>query len=771
MRVFKLLLIVVFSMCFCITANAYDLVVIFNSVELHTKIAGMNNVSAVTPQAKILSRGEENKNDTTYIFRGLPRDVEAMIAVVNPDNSSWTQAIVTLKDTIKIDVPLDFVPQIVNLGEVEVKADNSYITNKKAVFLPSKRDRRISSSGSSLIGHMAIPTLDVSPIDEKVTTVGGDEVSMYIDYAKASQASVENLNTNDVLRVEVYDYPDDPRFNGDRHVVNFVLVKYEYGGYTRLDGNERFILNSGKYSVYSKMSYKDMTYEVGVGDTYTNNKHTYTNSYSSFKFQDETVEYSSINDRSKNKSNDINGFLKAAYQTKKTMIDNTVGVRSNRVPGNLLEMTENFSTGNYNSGKSMSERRSNSTGVSLVGNYFFILPYDLSLMVGLTAAYSKIKSFYEYNSSGNSIINDNIDNAWNAFLPVNLTKNLGPHSFTIRLIGETMGNNMSYGGEIPANEKYRFYSGGVGVEPSFNFGSFFMRPNISLFYTSESIGGYMEKRWMPKYYLPMTYTFGNKMRIDFSSQFYFISVGASNMAPNLQSQNQIMGIKGNPNLKTTMVQSNDLSFYWKVSRCFSVVPLVQYYHSSRDINYQYEPMKINGREVMIRGIINNGVSNNWTFKLPVSFNTPNRNLTMKATPQLNLVNQNGIMGIEKNYMRFNAQFTYSFSNFYINGSYQTRAYNFSRSQHTYNKGYFTAGGGWSNGKLKVTASALCPFATYKRGYSDIITSDYISHIDNYSPAFHTTISLTASYTFSYGKKVSRGNEAQAPGGAQSGLLN
>ena len=753
-----------------IPANAKDIVVIFNSVELHTKITDMKNVSVVTPQLKVLARGVENKNDTTYVFKNLPKDIETLIAVVNPDNSSWTQIIETSKDTIKVDVPLDFVPQIVNLGEVEVKADNSYLTDKKAVFLPSKRDRRISSSGASLINNMAIPTLDVSLIDDKVTTVSGEEVSMYIDYAKASQTSVENLNTNDVVRVEVYDYPDDPRFNGDRHVVNFVLVKYEYGGYTRLDGNERFILNSGRYSVYSKMSYKDMTYEAGVGDSYRNNKHIYTNRYSTFKFQDETVDYSSVNDRNMDKSNSIDGFFKAAYRTKETMIDNTVGVNYNRVPGNITEMTETFSTGNYKSGKSMSESRSTSTGVSLEGYYFFELSPDWYLNIIPSAAYSKFNSYYEYKSSGNSIINDNIDDAWNAFLPVSLTRQFGSHSLTIGLSGESNGNNMNYGGEIPAIEKYRLYSGGIRVEPSLNFGNFYIRPNLSLYYTTESIGGYTVKNWMPKYFIPMGYTFSNKMRIDFDTQLYYITPGASNMAPNLQLQNQIMGIKGNPDLKTSKIISNDLSFFWRISRCFSIVPVVQYYHSSRDVNFKYEPMNINGRDVMIRGIINNGISNNWTFRLPVSFNTLNRNLTMKATPQLFVVNQNGIMGIEKTYMRFNAQFTYSFSKFYINGSYQTRSYNFSSFQHTYNKGYFTVGGGWSNGKLKVTASALCPFATYKRGYSDIVTSNYISHIDNYTPVFHSTISLTASYTFSYGKKISRGNEAQAPGGAQSGLL-
>ena len=770
MRVNKLLLSFVFSIFFCIAANANDLVVIFNSVELHTKVTGMKNVMVITPQMKVLARGEENKNDTTYIFKGLPSGGDAMIAVVNPDNSSWTQIIETSKDTIKVDVPLDFVPQIVNLGEVEVKADNSYLTDKKAVFLPSKRDRRISSSGIDLIFNMAIPTLEVSPLNETVTTVSGDEVSMYIDYAKASQIAVENLNTNDVLRVEVYDNPSDPRFKGDRHVVNFVLVKYEYGGYTRVEGNQRFILNQGRYGVYSRMAYKDMIYEAGIHDTYKNNSHGYTNHYSIYNFQDKSVDYNSIVDRSKNKNNLLSGVFKAAYRTKRIMVDNTVSITSDRIPGNITEMTENFSSDNYKSGKSMSETRLTSTGINFNGSYFFDLKSSWSLMITPMVSYSKFNRYYEYSSSRNSVINDNEDHAWNAFVPVNFTKQFGAQSLMFGLSGESNGNNMTYGGDIPAIEKYRLSSGGVRLEPSFSFGSFYMRPGMSLYYQNESIGGYSNNRFMLQYYIPMKYTFNNKMNVEFSTQFYNMSPGASNMAPNLQLQNQIMALQGNPDLRTQQFYANDISFFWRISRCFSIAPYVQYTHTLRDYNVEYEPMEINGRDFMIRRIINEGVSNNWSFRLPVSFNTPNRKLTVKATPQLYLINLNGIMGIEKNYLRLNAQFTYSFSKFYVTGSYVTRNYNFSRFGHTYNKGYCTIGGGWSNGSLRVRATAICPFQNYKYGYTDIVTSNYTSHADIYSPNYHSTISLTVSYTFSYGKKINRGNEAEASMGARSGLL-
>ena len=75
---------------------------------------------------------------------------------------------------------------------------------------------------------------------------------------------MRNIRAEDVKRVEVYDFPSDPRFGGAKHVVNFVMEKYEFGGYTKINGNQYTIYNQGEYNAFTKFAYKRMVYDVGV---------------------------------------------------------------------------------------------------------------------------------------------------------------------------------------------------------------------------------------------------------------------------------------------------------------------------------------------------------------------------------------------------------------------------------------------------------------------------------------------------------------------------
>ena len=163
------------------------------------------------------------------------------------DGSQWATDIPEPTDSITIRIPDVMLMQ--SLSEVTVQADRQYMTDDKSVYVPSRRDKKISSSGTRLLQAMAIPSLDVNPENNVVTTAAGEGVAIYIDHVPASKEEIAGMRTMDVARVEVFDYPKDPRFSGARHVVNFVMQKYEYGGYTRVGAAQTFVTDMGSYSV------------------------------------------------------------------------------------------------------------------------------------------------------------------------------------------------------------------------------------------------------------------------------------------------------------------------------------------------------------------------------------------------------------------------------------------------------------------------------------------------------------------------------------------
>ncbi len=87
---------------------------------------------------------------------------------------------------------------------------------------------------------MAQANIVVNPLDQSVTNAAGVPYSFFIDYVPASDRQVRDIRPQDVLRVEVTESPEDPRFNGARIAANFIMRKYEYGGYTKFSGTHIF---------------------------------------------------------------------------------------------------------------------------------------------------------------------------------------------------------------------------------------------------------------------------------------------------------------------------------------------------------------------------------------------------------------------------------------------------------------------------------------------------------------------------------------------------
>ena len=131
-------------------------------------------------------------------------------------------------------------------GEITVVADAQRASAKKTVYYPSENQTSTASDGISLLSKMNIPQLSVNPIAETVKTVDNRDLDLFINFHPATAEDISGLNPMDVRRVEYLDFPTDPRFQMAQHVVNFITRTYSYGGYTKLNGKERFMIHRGE---------------------------------------------------------------------------------------------------------------------------------------------------------------------------------------------------------------------------------------------------------------------------------------------------------------------------------------------------------------------------------------------------------------------------------------------------------------------------------------------------------------------------------------------
>ncbi len=111
---------------------------------------------------------------------------------------------------------------------------------------------------------MNIPDVIVNPITKEATSAGGETISMFIDFLPASAQQIREIRPQDIERIDIIHSPDDPRFQNARVVANYIMKKYLYGGYTKVDGTQKFMPYYGNYGLYSKFSYKKMTYDLSA---------------------------------------------------------------------------------------------------------------------------------------------------------------------------------------------------------------------------------------------------------------------------------------------------------------------------------------------------------------------------------------------------------------------------------------------------------------------------------------------------------------------------
>lgn len=168
------------------------------------------------------------------------------------------------------------------LKEIVIEAQLQSTSATVSTYIPTSKQKNSSQTATELLNRMAIPQLSLG-MGNSIKTTSGKAVDIFIDYLPASEQDLTGMRMADVKKVEYYDYPKDPRFQGSAHAVNFIMQKYEYGGYLKVYAHEFFIANSGQLNLYSKIQYKKMTYDLGVGGYYRNGNHDFNNTVETYR--------------------------------------------------------------------------------------------------------------------------------------------------------------------------------------------------------------------------------------------------------------------------------------------------------------------------------------------------------------------------------------------------------------------------------------------------------------------------------------------------------
>ena len=643
----------------------------------------------------------------------------------------------------------------VKLNQITATAESQYALRDRLVFIPSGREKKAAIGGVDLLRFMAIPSIMVNPMDKSVTTISGDGVALFIDNVKASEEDVKNMRPENVKKVEVLDYPADPRFEGVPHAINFVMVKYEYGGYTKLAGRESMEFRNGSYAVSSRFTYKKITYDIYTGYDHQSSNKDYANQESSYNFTDGII--TSTKENLLTDSRQQVGYVTARvnYVSDKAMISNKVSLRKELSPGTTQSYLNTYAPPIYPAGVSENLRSGSSLSPSWGGNYQLTLPKSFSMIITPSATYSRNHSNTHFSEDGITNISNVTEDAWRASIGVGLSKSWGRNSVTLSVNGELADNKLDYRGSNPDNIHYFYEAIGAFVRGSFNFGILQLQPSAKFFFSKTKFGSEKYYQPLPGYYISGSLNFSHKHQLGFSSEMSNWTVGAAQRSPNIVVYDLLNAVKGNPSLKTWLYNSANINYTWLPTQTLNISAYGSYTRHTKPLRYVYTPTDINGREMMLRSAVKDGYFQIIKGGVSGTYRLLDNSLVFNGGAGISGYRIGGMQRYGLTAAEYYLSAVYYFKNFYFNGYYSSnKKLANENTRRISTPSFYGVCAGWSKFGLNVDVQFDNFFrSTYHYGYTLMSHNNFSSRADQFSLGYHRRAWLNIAYTFSYGKKV------------------
>ena len=668
------------------------------------------------------------------------------------------------------------------LNEVVVEGLNATASSKATTYVPSSKQKNASQNGYDLLYFMGIPQISINPMDLSVTDNTGGAVAIFINYMPASQEEMFGLYPENVLKVEYLEFPADPRFQGAPRVINILVQEYEYGGYTKSKIGATFLADlTADANIFSKFSYKKMTYDIFVGASYIDVNNEFKNAVGSesvFTLRDNygndfLLTRDEYVDKNHARKTDYPVTFRATYNTEKIQIRNTLGYSHSALPIKFQSGNLAFSPGMANSYTYERSNPSRSNSANYAGTFFFALPKNFSIYATPVFQYSHNNNYLNYlTSADETIIRDAREDAYKTELSAYINKHIGnKHILMLGARWADVINRLNYTGNVDYTD--RFYISSIGAEVAYQLQTQKVRlyTSFDIAYQETGINKIKHTETYPVVHLQFQYSPNSRNSFSLTSQYVTSTPEINEKSSDVLQENEFLYITGNPYLKDFSNLSLTLGYTWFQSNKFDMSAYVSYHEIFNRALRTYEPFD-EGRAIL-RKDVNNGNFIDSRLGVSASLKLLDNTLQFYLSPQMNFYRSTGIYDKSFNPFQIYVHGTYYLSNFYFQAFYRSP----DKSMFDYNpaiqksRNYYGLIIGWGNSNWNLRFSAYNVFSKkWDSGDTWITSPLYSEHKVNYGNTAHARILLSATYTFGYGKKLQQGDEVGAQSGASSAII-
>lgn len=666
------------------------------------------------------------------------------------------------------------------LKEVVVEASNQKTSSNISTYIPMARQKNAASDAISLLSQMAIPQIEVDPIGKAVKTASGQGVSIFIDFLPATRQDLQGMRTQDVKKVEYYLHPTDPRFQGAHYAINFIMQKYEWGGYTKITANKWFGNNRTEGEVYSKMAYKSMIFDFYADEIYLTDRHNGVRATETFHFNDlygsgpQTIERTSetISSLYRNNSNDF--ALRALYNSDKVRVSNLLSYSITDVPHSDAVNSLRYSSDYFSPLDATSLASSHNWALSYNGNLFYFISEKFSLEAEVAYTYGKNKSNSFYSTGDALAITNNASEDAHK-LRVNPRLYWQPNknnSLYLAFFAIQSRNKIVYSGNSPSLQKYNIGAYALSTNYALNLEKWNLGAEFGWTWERNHIGESRMNNNFPQANAYASFSPTEKHQI-YAYWGYNKGVpDASQKSPNMLRQDELMWYQGTPTLSDYSNQNGGLTYTWLPNNRWQLAADGYLYMLGNRCVTIYSPIAPEG--TMLRKYVNDGNYRSGMLGVSATGKFLGGRLIAKLRPQYWLRKTTGAYASTRKELTCIGQLTYYLGKFYIWGWYQTASrYQEEQSgivERTPSKYQIQLG--WGNKGWNISAGTYNFFHTSRESSHQTLSSQYYSFDrKEFSNSQHWRITVAVSYTFGYGKKaVDHYDEVSSIGTAESAIL-
>lgn len=699
------------------------------------------------------------------IFESIKRGVSALFCAVAP---MCAIAQSEVADSIKTQ----------ELDEIVVEASSQRTSSNVSTYIPKTRQKDAAADAISLLSQMAIPQIEVDPISQAVKTASGQGVSIFIDYLPATSQDLHGMRTQDVKKVEYYLHPTDPRFQGARYVINFIMQKYEWGGYTKVSANKWFGVNRTEGEVYSKMAYKSMIFDLYADEIFLTNRHGGASSTETFRFDNiygngpQTIQRTSGTNASLYRNNSNDFALRALYNSSKLVISNRLAYSLTNNPHNDSRNSVTYSS-LFPATTSQTVMSQRNYAIDYYCNLTAFLSEKFVINAEASYTFGRNKSDSRYSTDKSlDIVNNARENVHKLQIMPRLHWVVDSHNKIIFYFATSQNwNFIDYTGNSPSRQKYNVGGYLAGVHYNLNLDKWNVGGEVGWIWESNHISDSRMSNNFPQANAYAAFSPNDKHQIEASWRYGKDVPDASQKSPNMLQQDELMWYQGTPTLSDYSYHSAGLSYTWLPNNRWQLSADGYIYMLGNRCVTIYSPTAPEG--TMLRRYVNDGDYRSGMFGISATAKFFGGKFVAKLRPQYWLRKTTGAYASTRNEFTCTAQLTYYFGKFYLWGWYMTPSHYQEEQSGIVERtpAKYQVQFGWGDKGWNIRAGVYNFLRTSWESSHQTLDSKYYSFDrKQFSTAQHWRITLAVSYTFGYGKKVDRSDEVSGSGTAGSAIL-